>query len=80
MEHVTVSHDIFKAAILLGKEFLDMAPFTLINIPALPVATTRQDEELVFCFEAFRAASYEDPYESFEKAMQDSKLICAMST
>ena len=55
----------------LGKEFLNMAPFTLINIPALPVATTRQDEELGFCFEAFRAASYEDPYEAFEEAMQD---------
>ena len=55
----------------LGKEFLNMAPFTLINIPALPVSTIRQDEELGFCFEAFRCTSYEDPYVAFEEAVQD---------
>ena len=48
-----------------------MAPFTLINIPALPVATTRQDEELGFCFETFRCTRAEDPYMAFAEAMQD---------
>ena len=55
----------------LGKEFLDMAPFTLINIPALPTHTTRQDEELGFCFEAFRCTSHTDPYEAFQEALMD---------
>jgi predicted transposase YdaD len=55
----------------LGKEFLDMAPFTLINIPALPVSTIRQDEELGFCFEAFRCTSHTDPYEAFQEAVMD---------
>ena len=53
----------------LGKEFLDMAPFTLINIPKLPQASIHQDRELGFCFEAFRCTSYPDPYEAFKSTM-----------
>ena len=48
-----------------------MAPFTLINIPTLPTHTTRQDEELGFCFEAFRCTSHTDPYEAFQDAVMD---------
>ena len=55
----------------LGKEFLDMAPFTLINIPALPTHTIRQDGELGFCFEAFRCTSQSDPYKAFQDAVTD---------
>ncbi len=56
----------------LGKEFLDMAPFTLINIPTLPEATILRDRELGFCFAAFRCTSHPDPYESFKNTMQGS--------
>ncbi len=55
----------------LGKEFLDMAPFTLMNIRQLPHQVTRQDEELGFCFEAFRCTSHTDPYEAFQDAIMD---------
>ena len=51
----------------LGKEFLDMAPFTLVNIPILPTRELTQDKELGFCFMAFRCTSYPDPYEAFER-------------
>ncbi len=56
---------------ILGKQFLDMAPFTLINIPTLPTHTIRQDKELGFCFEAFRCTSHTDPYEAFQEAVLD---------
>ncbi len=64
----------------LGKEFLDMAPFTLINIPKLPEAVIRQDKELGFCFEAFRCTSYADPYESFQEAVLDPTFKASLDT
>ena len=48
-----------------------MAPFTLMNIRQLPHKVTRQDEELGFCFEAFRCTSHTDPYEAFQEAIMD---------
>jgi predicted transposase YdaD len=54
----------------LGGQFLYMAPFTLINIPAQSVEAIYQDKELGFCFLAFQCTSTVDPYQSFAKAMQ----------
>jgi predicted transposase YdaD len=55
----------------LGKAFLDMAPFTLINIPRLSKSAIHEDKELGFCFEAFRCTSQPDPYEAFESTMHE---------
>ena len=55
----------------LGKAFLDMAPFTLVNIPTLSNTAIYGDRELGFCFEAFRCTSSTDPYEAFASAMKD---------
>ena len=54
----------------LGKAFLDMAPFTLINIPQMDRSVIQQDPELGFCFEAFRCTSQPDPYEAFHSTMK----------
>ena len=62
----------------LGKEFLDMAPFTLINIPTLPNEAIYQDKELGFCFEAFRCTSHPDPYEAFKSTMQEPILTLCL--
>jgi Putative transposase, YhgA-like len=55
----------------LGKEFLYMAPFTLVNIPALAPPTIYSDGNLGFCFEAFRCTSKPDPYEAFAISMRE---------
>ena len=55
----------------LGKEFLDMAPFTLIDVPNLSRADIHRDGELGFCFEAFRCTSDSDPYTAFASTMLD---------
>jgi Putative transposase, YhgA-like len=56
----------------LGKEFLYMAPFTLVNIPALATPAIYSDDKLGFCFEAFRCTSTPDPYEAFAISMRES--------
>jgi predicted transposase YdaD len=53
----------------LGKEFLYMAPFTLVNVPSLSNDVIHQDRALGFCFEAFRCTSNLNPYEAFASAM-----------
>ena len=57
---------------VLGKEFLDMAPYTLISIPKISKESIYQDRELGFCFEAFRCTSDPDPYEAFKSTMNVS--------
>lgn len=51
----------------LGREFLDMSPFTLVNIPMLPKKEIQEDRELGFCFVAFICTSSSDPYEAFQE-------------
>lgn len=55
----------------LGKAFLYMAPFTLVNIPALSTPAIYSDGALGFCFEAFRCTSNPDPYEAFAISMRE---------
>ncbi len=55
----------------LGKEFLYMAPFTLVNIPTLSDIAIYTDRALGFCFEAFRCTSQLDPYEAFASSMRE---------
>lgn len=55
----------------LGRKFLNMAPFTLVNVSSLSPEDTRRDSALGFCFEALRCTSCQDPYEAFASALQD---------
>jgi predicted transposase YdaD len=53
----------------LAKEFLYMAPFTLLEVPKMPVDEIYRDPALGFYFEALHATSTQDPYEAFANAM-----------
>jgi hypothetical protein len=64
----------------LGKEFLYMAPFTLVNVPSLSNDIIHQDRALGFCFEAFRCTSYPDPYEAFESTMNNPTFKACFNT
>ena len=56
----------------LGKEFLYMAPFTLVDISKIPHQHIHQDQELGFFFEAFRCTGQPDPYLSLKSTVHDS--------
>jgi predicted transposase YdaD len=53
----------------LGAQYLYMAPFTLVNLPAIPAEEIYRDKELGFCFEAFRCTRTPDPYQAFAASM-----------
>ena len=54
----------------LGSQFLYMAPFTLINVSKQSTEEIYRDQELGFCFMAFRCTNTADPYQTFARAMQ----------
>ena len=53
----------------LGKEFLYMAPFTLVDVSKIPQYHIHQDRELGFFFEAFRCTGQPDPYMSLKSTI-----------
>ena len=55
----------------LGKEFLYMAPFTLVDVSKIPQQHIHQDQELGFFFEAFRCAGQPDPYMALKSTMHN---------
>ena len=78
--HYSTAFSDYYANPALGKEFLYMAPFTLINIPSLSPTAIHQDRELGFCFAAFRCTSFPDPYLAFESTMASSTFKAYFTT
>jgi predicted transposase/invertase (TIGR01784 family) len=53
----------------LGVQYLDMAPFILVLLPASREDEVYIDKNLGFCFAAFRCTSSSDPYEELSHFM-----------
>ena len=53
----------------LGVQYLDMAPFILVQLPASREDEVYIDKNLGFCFAAFRCTSSSDPYEELSHFM-----------
>ena len=53
----------------LGVQYLDMAPFILVQLPASREDEVYIDKNLGFCFAAFRCTSNSDPYEELSHFM-----------